>query len=486
MRGRPAILALAALTLAGCMVGPNYRRPAVATPSGYKEATGWAPAYPSDAADRRDWWTVFNDPTLNYLEARVETSNQTLAGAEAAWRQARALVAEQRAQLFPTVNLTGSATWSGGGSGGGGSGAPGGTSSAYRVGAGATWAPDLWGAIRRNIESARANASASAADVANARLAAQIELASDYIALRQLDEDKRILDATMVDYGQSLTITRNRYNVGVAALSDVLSAQAQLSQTQAEDTDLVQQRAKLEHAIAVLAGESPAALNLSPAPWNLEPPQIPASLPSQLLERRPDIASAERHAAAQSALIGVQVAAFFPNLTLSASGDFASSSLANLFSASSAFWSLGANVAETLFDAGARSARVREARAAYEQAVANYRQTVLSAFAQVEDNLAAQRVLISEQDYSRTALDAALRNERITRNQYLAGVADYTAVVVAETTALADRRAELALEAARLTTAVDLIGALGGGWTVAQGAGNPTAAAAPSGSPAAQ
>jgi NodT family efflux transporter outer membrane factor (OMF) lipoprotein len=454
------------------MVGPNYHRPAAPTSIAYKEAAGWAPAQPSDAADRKDWWTVFNDPVLNALEAKVDVSNQTLAAAEAAYRQATALVREDRAALFPTISLTGSATTSGGGGAatiaGGAAGAPGGSTNSntsYRVGVGGSWQPDLWGAIRRNIESARASAQASAGTLANARLSAQMELALDYIQVRELDEQKRILDATDVAYARNLTINQNKYNAGVSAKSDVLSALSQRASAQADEVDLAQQRARFEHAIAILAGEPPAALTLAPAPWNLKLPEIPPGVPSALLQRRPDIAQAERSAASANALIGVQTAAYYPNLTLTGEGDLAASSLGRLFNASSFVWSVGASVAETIFDAGARRARVAQARAVYDQAVANYRQTVLTAFGQVEDNLAAQRVLAGEQTLRQTASNAANANETITRNQYFAGQVDYTAVVVSQATALTARTAELQIEALRLTTAVDLIAALGGGWT---------------------
>ncbi|MBV8593316.1 MAG: efflux transporter outer membrane subunit, partial [Caulobacteraceae bacterium] len=424
------------------------------------------------AADKTDWWTVFGDPTLNELEARVLVSNPTLAAAEAAYRQATAIVREDRAALFPTIGLAASASASGGGGSGGivtgagtVSGAGKGTTSSYRVGLNGTWQPDLWGAVRRQIESARASAQASAGTLANARLSAQTELAVDYMALRQYDEDQRILNATLAAYTRNLQITQNRYNAGVAAKSDVLSAETQLENARASDVDLEQQRARSEHAIAILTGAAPAAFALGPAPWTLKTPAIPAELPASLLERRPDIAVAERGVASANALIGVQTAAYFPNITLTGEGDFASASLSHLFDASSAFWSVGASLAETLFDAGARRARVAAARAVREQAVANYRQTVLTAFGQVEDNYAAQRVLGQELAVRHAALAAAEQNVVITHNQYLAGQVDFTTVVVAEASALSARTAEVQIEASRLTTAVDLIAALGGGWT---------------------
>jgi NodT family efflux transporter outer membrane factor (OMF) lipoprotein len=460
--------------LSACLVGPNYKRPSAPLSPAYKEAEGWTPAQPSDAADRKDWWTVFGDPILNDLEKRVEVSNQTLAADEAAYRQARALVAQQRAALFPTIGLTGSATRSktGGvssftstGTTGVATTSQGGASTIYNVGGEASWAPDIWGGVRRAIENARNTAQASQATLASARLSAQTELAIDYIQLRQFDEEKRILDATVEAYRRTLAITQNKYKVGVAAQSDVLSAESQLASTEANDTDLAQQRAKTEHAIALLAGQTPASLTLAPAPWSLKLPEIPPGVPSTLLQRRPDIASAERSAAAANANIGIQVAAYYPSLTLTAQGGYESSALSQLFNASNTFWSLGASVAETVFDAGLRRAKVQAARAAYDQAVANYRQTVLTAFGQVEDNMVAQRILADEQAQTQRAADTAARNVTITTNEYKAGTVDFTTVVTAQTAALSARNAELAIEASRLTTAVDLIGALGGGWT---------------------
>ncbi len=442
--------------LGGCAVGPSYHRPSAPMSAKFKEVDGWVAATPSDAADRADWWTAFGDPILDDLEHRLTVANQTLAGAEAAWHQSQALVREQRAALFPTISLTGSASRSGGG--------PSPTTNAYKAGAGATWTPDIWGASRRGLEAAKAGAAASRADLGNARLALEVDLALDYIQLRQLDEEKRILDYTVAGYARSLDIAQNRYTAGVAAKSDVLSAQSQLQTTQASDADLSQQRARLEHAIAVLIGQPPAGLTLVPAPWTLTLPTLPGGTPSTLLQRRPDIAAAERRANAANAQIGVQTAAYFPNLTLTGQEGFQSSQLSRLFNASNFAWTLGASAAETIFDAGARGARVAGAKAGYDQAVAAYRQTVLTALAQVEDNLAAQRVLANEQTLRQSALAAANTNDTIARNQYRAGTVDYTTVVVAQATALSAKTSALGIEAARLTTAVDLIAALGGGW----------------------
>jgi len=467
--------------VAGCMVGPNYHRPSAPTTPAFKESEGWTPAQPSDVADRKDWWTVFGDPTLNALEPRVETSNQTLAAAEAAYRQAHALVAQDQAALWPVITADASVNASGGGSNSTGGTTTGGTTSTngsttgsgrgtqtvYRVSLGATWAPDLWGAVRRNIRSAKASAQASAALVANARLSAQTELAADYILLRELDEEKRDQDGTVAAYTRTLTITQNKYNAGNAPRSDVLTARSQLESARANDTDLIQQRARMEHAIAILTGEPPASLTLPPGPWTLVSPQIPASLPSALLQRRPDIANAERTAAAQSEQIGVAIAAFYPTLNLTGDGGFSASNLAKLFNVSNSFWSVGADLAQTIFQGGARTAKVREARAAYEQAVANYRQTVLTAFGQVEDNLAAQRVYVTEEAQLRRAYADAATNVTITLNEYNAGTVDFTTVAAAQITALQAQRALVQMQANRVTTAVSLIEALGGGWTTA-------------------
>ncbi len=472
-------LALSPVLLAGavsaCMVGPTYHRPPVTTPPAFKEAAGWAPATPSDAADRKDWWTVFGDPLLNDLEARVNISNQTLAADEAAYRQARALVAQDRAALFPTITLNAAATATKSGGGGtfvsngvSSSGRSGAVSSTYEPSIGGTWAPDIWGAVRRTIQSAKASAQASAATLANARLSAQTELAVDYIQMRQLDEQTRLQSDTVDGYDRTVKIVTNKYHSGVAARSDLLTAQSQLDSARATLTDLEQQRAKLEHAIAILTGQPPATLTIAPTRWNLVLPAIPAQTPSVLLQRRPDIAQAERSAAAANAQIGVQVAAYFPTFSLSGQGGFESSQLGQLFNISNSFWSVGASGAETLFDAGLKRAKVAGARAAYDQAVATYRQTVLTAFGQVEDNYVAQQVLAREQAFTKAAADEASQAEIVARNEYQAGTVDFTSVVTAEVTANAARNTELTIEANRLVTAVDLIEALGGGWTDAE------------------
>ena len=479
MTRRLLLLFCAGPLLAGCMVGPNYRRPATPISTTFKETPGWTVAAPADALDRGEWWTLFGDPVLNELERRVQVSNQNVAAAEAAYRQARALVREQRAALFPTVNLNAGVTHTGGGVSVGGTttGVGGSTgtgvviptggsgSTRYTVDIGGSWAPDVWGRIRRTIENASANAQASQADLANATLSAQAELATDYFGLREADAEIALDQSTLEAYQRSLQIAQNQYNAGITAHSDVLQAQTQMLNAQAALLNVQRQRANFEHAIAVLVGEAPANLAITPATWTLAVPEVPVSVPSVLLQRRPDIASAERRAAAANAEIGVNVAAYYPNITLTGSGDFAASSLGRLFNASSFIWSVGAQAAETLFDAGARSARVAQSRAAYEQAVAQYRQTALAAFQSVEDNLAATRILAQEYEIRRQASAAADLAEQMSLNQYRAGLVSYTNVIVTQAAAFNARTALVQAQLQRQDTAVALIEALGGGWT---------------------
>jgi NodT family efflux transporter outer membrane factor (OMF) lipoprotein len=472
-----ACLTAIGLILAGCAVGPNYSRPSVTTPVAFKEVEGWKAAEPSDAAPRADWWVLFNDPILNDLEAKVEVNNQNLIAAEASYRQARALLDQQRATLFPSVNLTGSATEAKSAPGSSvATGPSSGTSvntlgrpvDTYTARLGATWDVDVWGRIRRSIEGANASAQASAADLANAKLSAQTLLAVDYIQLREADEEKRLIDQTVKGYADNLRIANNRYNVGVGGRSDVLTAQTQLKSAQASAVDLLRTRSQLEHAIAVLTGQPPANLTLALAPWSLNMPAVPVSMPSALLERRPDIAGAERRVQSANAQIGVQTAGYFPDLSLSGQYGFTSTAISRLIGAASNSWSIGASVAQTVFDAGATSARVRQARAAHDAAVANYRQTVLTAFQQVEDNIAALRVLEAEYNLDLAASQDADENEKIVTNQYQAGQVDYTTVVVAQNTALSARRTAIQAARNRMVALVDLISALGGGWNQQQ------------------
>ena len=464
---------LAATLLSGCSMAPHYSRPAQPIPASFKEAPGWRAAAPSDEIAKGQWWKLFADPVLDELEARVLVSNQNLAAAAAAYRQARATVSEQRAALLPTVDLSAGATRAGTfGSGtttinnsGGVESSNSSGSKRYTVSIGASWEPDLWGRIGSAVNQARANAEASRADLVNATLSAQGELALDYVQLRGLEAQQAILDATIKAYARALTITTNRYNAGVVARVDVLQAETQLRNARGDSADLVRQRAIFEHAIAVLVGENPSTFAITPAPWNRAVPEVPAVLPSALIERRPDVAAAERRVAAANQQIGIERAAFFPTIGLSGDVGANSSKLGSLFNVASSVWSLGLTGALTLLDFGARAARVKEARAAYEQAAATYRQTVLTAFQQTEDELSAVRVLATVGDERVAAAAAANRVEQLTQNQYLAGILGYSDVITAQTTALSARRTEASAIVDRQVAAISLIQAIGGTWS---------------------
>ncbi|QXQ05031.1 efflux transporter outer membrane subunit [Sphingosinicellaceae bacterium] len=478
--GRGALALLLTTALAACTVGPNYHRPptvGTAPPANWKAAPGWQPAAPADDHPRTDWWAMFDDPVLSDLEARVPRANQDIAAAIAAYDQAQALVRENRAALFPTIGLSGGATRSGGGGGGGNIVSSGGTTSIstgggarnrFSLGANASWVPDLFGQVRRGIEGARASAQASAADLANVTLASQGDLATNYIALRGLDAQLKLYDATTAAYQRALEITRNRYNAGVSARADLVQAEAQLKGAQANAVDLERQRAVYENAIAVLAGENPSRFQIAAVAWHPVVPAIPALLPSTLAERRPDVAAAERRTAAANAQVGVQTAAFFPTVSLTAQGSTSGSAVGQLFSAASNFWSFGASVAYTLLDFGARRARVDEAKAAYAQTVAQYRQTVLTAFGEVENNLSAADVLAREEVLRRDASVAADRAEAIALNQYKAGLIAFTDVITLQAQALNARLTLVASTRDRQATAVSLVQAIGGGWDATQ------------------
>jgi NodT family efflux transporter outer membrane factor (OMF) lipoprotein len=454
------------LLSAGCAVGPSYQRPASVDVSAYKEADGWMPAAPADALERGPWWTLFADPVLNQLVAQVEVSNQNVALAVGAYDQARALVREQRASLFPSVALDGGASRSGtsGSSAGGGR-----VGNNYQLSIGGSWEPDVWGRLGRAVDGASASAAASAADLASARLSSQGELAANYFSLRQTDAQKALLAETITGYQRALEITQNRYTAGVAAKTDVLQAQTQLASAQADAAGLQRQRAQLEHAIAVLVGQAPGNFTLAPdALWKPVVPEVPLGLPSTLLQRRPDIAAAERRVAVANGQIGIAQSAYYPNLSLSASYGLGASRVADLFKASSSVWSLGLSAAQVLFNAGATGARVDGAQAAHAQAVARYRQTVLTAFQGVEDQLAATRVLQTQQQLRLQASQAADQVEQQVLNRYRSGQVGYTEVITAQSTALSARRALVQAAADRQTTAVALIQSLGGGWQAAQ------------------
>jgi NodT family efflux transporter outer membrane factor (OMF) lipoprotein len=460
--GAPLVLVALA---AACSVGPNYVRPSAPVPSRYKELDGWKAAEPQDEVRRGAWWGVFGDPALSHLEEQTTAANQDLAAAEARFRQARALVAEARAAWWPTVSVGVSATRSHQSGTLGTSFSAGITANNYAMPIEASWEVDLWGRIRRNVESNEASAQASAADVEAARLSLQAALATDYFQLRALDADRRLLDATVEDYARSLALTRSRYAQGVASQADVAQAETQLESTRTQATDVGLQRAQLEHAIAVLVGTPAGDFALPEAPLAATPPRVPPGVPSTLLERRPDVAAAERSAAAANAQIGVATAAYFPTITLSASGGFQSSNAADWFLWPSRAWSFGPSVTETVFDGGRRGAVTAEARAAYDETVAAYRQSVLAAFQSVEDALAALVRLEEESATQTRAVEAADRSLRLTRNRYAAGVASYIDVVVTQAVTLANERAAVDILGRRMVASVALIQALGGGWS---------------------
>jgi len=474
--------------LAGCTVGPDYVRPPAPVPAKYKEAEGWKSAAPQPAASGEAWWSVFQDPVLDGLERQVEVSNQNLKSAEAAYRTEQAIVGEARAGYFPTLDAGAAALREGSGAGSASSsrsfGNRASVQNAFSASVSATWVPDIWGSIRRTVESDVANAQASAADLAAAQLSAQAALATDYIQLRIADATKRLLDATVEAFTRSLQITKNRYGVGTAARTDVASATAQLESTRAQAIAITLQRAQFEHAIAVLVGQPPGDFAIAPAAADIPIPEIPLDLPSTLLERNPSIAASERAMAAANARIGVAIAGYFPSITLGASYGQQSSMLHTLFTAASSLWSFGVtNINLPIFTGGLTQAQVAAARATYDQTVATYRQTVLTAFQQVEDQLAASRILAQQAEAQGRAVDAALEAERLTLNQYRAGTVDYTAVITAQANSLADRETALGLLQSRLVAGVALIEALGGGWD-ARALGGAAQAERPSAPPA--
>ncbi|HYL05737.1 MAG TPA: efflux transporter outer membrane subunit [Thermoanaerobaculia bacterium] len=476
-----ALAGLAAI-LSGCMVGPGYQRPPAAAPAAFKEPPppNWKPATPHDELPRGKWWEVFGDPQLNALEEQVAVSNQSIAQAEAQFRAARAAAALARANLFPTVTGGASATRARGSSGRnsttgttGGAGAAGspsatgtsaGTTTLYQVPIDVSYELDVWGKVRRQIESNVATAQASAGDLETLRLSMQAELAVDYFELHGLDAQKQLLDTTAGAYQKALDLTNNRYHQGIASGVDVAQAQTQLETTRAQAIDLGVQRTQLEHAIAVLIGKPPSELTITLAPVGVQPPPIPVALPSELLERRPDVAANERRMAAANAQIGVQVAAYYPTLSLTASGGFENGNLADLFSWPSRFWSLGASAVETLFNGGARRAATEQAKANYDAAVAVYRQSVLTAFQNVEDNLAALRVLDEEAAQQAVAVAAAERSLALSSYRYQGGITTYLEVITAQAAALANERTAVDILTRRMTASVNLVKALGGGW----------------------
>ncbi|WP_417780847.1 efflux transporter outer membrane subunit [Stutzerimonas xanthomarina] len=468
---RPLALVVLSLSVAACTLGPDYRRPELPMAAEFKQAEGWKVANPADVLERGNWWRLYGDATLDALVARLNVSNQNLAAAEAQYRQARALVRGARSQLFPTVGASGGVSRGGQGSPTNstastvqGGAVSSGISESYSVGLDASWELDIWGRLRRNLEANRANMQASAADLAAVRLSLQSELVQTYLQLRVMDEQQRLLNQTVEAFARSLRLTENQYRAGIVPKSDVTQALTQLRSTEAQAIDLQWQRAQMEHAIAVLIGVPPAELNVAELDEIPALPAVPLALPSQLLERRPDIASAERQVIAANAQIGVAEAAWYPDLTLSASGGYRSSSLSNLISLPNRFWSLGPQLAVTLLDFGGRRADLEAAEANYDLTVANYRQTVLDSFREVEDNLVQLRVLAAEAVVQRQALEAAQESLRLIQNQYRAGTVDFLSVANVQTSALNNERTYLTLLGDQLAASVQLIAALGGGW----------------------
>jgi NodT family efflux transporter outer membrane factor (OMF) lipoprotein len=479
------------LVSAGCAVGPNYRQPSIGAPPAFKEqppvnleeaaAAGWKQSQPGDAYAKGRWWELYNDAALNALEEQVNVSNQNVLQAEALYRQARAAVRVARSPLFPFVTTAPAITASGGANANGNNSitasgdanVPGnrsGTSSStlFTLPFSVSWEPDLWGSIRRGVTASSATAEALAANVGNARLLFQAELAQDYFGLHGLDGEAELLARTAASYAEFLTLTQNRFSGGVASDLDVAQAEAQLYAVQAQLMDLGVQRAAFEHAIAILVGKAPAEITIPPVTLIVSPPPVPLGVPSELLERRPDIASAERQVAAANEQIGIAMAAFYPNLSLTGSAGFASSSLAKWLTWPSRFWSVGPQLAATLFDAGRRRGIVAEQQAAYDATVAAYRETVLTAMQQVEDNLAALRILSGEADVVQRTVQAATRALAISSAQYRAGTASYLTIITSQATLLTAEVTAVTLLTRRLTASVLLIEALGGGWNASQ------------------
>ena len=476
--------------LAGCTVGPKYHTPSADAPGAYKELTpadfpntdGWKVAQPKDDALRGKWWEIFGDPQLNALEEKVNVSNQNIAAAAASFFAARALVKEARSQLFPTVSTdpsiivqrpssstrTGGSSTSSSGSGVGSSSSSTGTFADYTLPFDATWQPDLFGRIRNTVRAAAYGAQASAADLENIRLTVQTDVAVDYFELRGQDTLRALLDSTVTAFQQSLDLTTALYETGIGAEEAVAQAETQLEATQAQDVALGIQRAQFEHAIAMLTGQPASTFSIPVEPLNSSPPAIPFGVPSQLLERRPDIAAAERLVAQANAQIGIARAAYFPTVTLSAAAGLESTSVATWFTWPSRFFSVGPAVSEILFDAGLRRATVEQFRAQYDQTVANYRQAVLTGFQQVEDNLASLRILSGEIQYQDAAVKSAERSLALATDRYQLGIDPYLNVITAQTALLSNQETAVNLRIQQMTASGGLIEALGGGWDASQ------------------
>jgi NodT family efflux transporter outer membrane factor (OMF) lipoprotein len=477
-----ALSLLAMLSLASCVVGPKYHKPAVDAPPAYKEsapaaneqaapgapAPNWQPANPNDAMLKGKWWEIYNDPQLNALEEQVNLSNQNIKAAEASFLGARALVKQARAAYFPTVGVSPSITatrqlsinTSGSNSGK----VSGGTGTDFNFPADASWVPDIWGKVRNQVRAQASAAQVSAADLENTRLTMQADLAVDYFQLRTQDSLKQLLDSTVTAYQQSVTLTQALYETGIDSQESLLQAQTQLATAQAQDTNVGILRSQYEHAIALLVGKPASEFSVAVIPLNALPPAIPVGVPAKLLERRPDIAAAERSMEQANALIGVATAAYYPNLTLSGTFGFQNTSITDWFTWPSHYWSVGPQLAETLFEGGLRRATVVQFRAQYDQSAANYRQTVLTAFQQVEDNLAALRILSQEVQQQAAAVDFAQKFLNLAIDRYKLGIDPYLNVLTAQTTLLSNQQSMVQLRLQEMNASVQLIEALGGGW----------------------
>jgi len=463
----PGILsALALLQLSGCAVGPKYHTPTAETPAAYKEVGDWKPAQPSDQNLGGNWWEIFQDPQLNALEQQVNVSNQNLKAAAAQYTQARALLRYYRADYFPTVTAGPSATRThiSQNAPPPGSTFVGITYNDFQAPFNASYEADVWGRVRKNVESYREQAQASAADLATVNLSMHSDLAIDYFLARSLDSEQRLLDSTVTQYQQALDLIQSRYAGGIASEVEVQQASTQLETTRAEAIDVGVARAQYEHAVAILIGKPPAEFSLPPTPLVAPPPPIPVNVPSELLERRPDIAAAERRVAAANAQIGVAKSAYYPLINLGAAGGFESTAFTTLLQGPSGLWAIGLSATETIFDGGRRRAASDQATAAYDQTVANYRETVLTSFQQVEDNVAALRILEHEAQVQDKAVIAAQRYLELANTRYTGGVTSYLEVTTAETAALSDEVTAVNILGRRMADAVSLVQALGGGW----------------------
>ncbi|HEY4146368.1 efflux transporter outer membrane subunit [Pinirhizobacter sp.] len=478
MNATKTLLSLAlTLALAGCMVGPDYQRPAVKMPTVYKELPGWSPAVPAAEVPKGDWWTLFHDPLLDHLEPKVVVSNQTVRQAYANYQQAEADVQVARSALFPTLGVTGSATRQRGARSNaataGGTARAGSVENSGSLEGNASWAPDLWGSVRRTVEENKASAQASQAILANATLSEQVALATAVIELRVTDADADLLSKTVQAYTESLRVVSNQGAAGITAPSDVLTARTQLENAQSSLIALGVARAQYVHAIAVLAGMNPEDLDIPHEGRLPALPLVPAGMPSTLLQRRPDVAIAERQMAAQNAAIGVAIAAYYPSISLSAADGFSQSPLAGLLHVANHVWSLGADIDQTIFDAGARHGQVAAARAGYEAAVANYRGTVLTALQSVEDDLSGLRVLGQQSTVQDAVVRDASQGARIALNEYQAGTVDYATVASAQAISFNATQDALTLRQQQLLDTVSLFGDIGGGWSADQLAAAP-------------